>query len=381
MTKERILVMNLGSTSSKIAVYDDDKEVFNDTIRHSTEELAPFGDVTEQYEFRYNKIKESLESNGVSVSSLTAAVSRGGNIVPCPHGAIGIDQAMIDFLTRPEDLAKHPSLIGSMIAFDLNKELGIPVCIYDAIGTDEKMPVARVSGVPEIPHFTVGHTLNTRAMAIKCAEEKLGKKFDECTFIVAHLGGGSSVRLYKDGVNIDSVNDDEGNFTPERGGGVSGKRLVDLCYSGKYSYKEAMKLFHGKGGLIAHLGTANAQEVERMIDDGDGYAAIVYEAMALGVAKDIAKLAATVSGKVDRIILTGGISYSKYISGYIKEHVEFICPVEVMAGEYEMEALAAGCLRVLRGEEKLQDFGEIAAAAKDRIRIYPGVEPFTAPER
>lgn len=381
MTKERILVMNLGSTSSKIAVYDDDKEVFNDTIRHSTEELAPFGDVTEQYEFRYNKIKESLESNGVSVSSLTAAVSRGGNIVPCPHGAIGIDQAMIDFLTRPEDLAKHPSLIGSMIAFDLNKELGIPVCIYDAIGTDEKMPVARVSGVPEIPHFTVGHTLNTRAMAIKCAEEKLGKKFDECTFIVAHLGGGSSVRLYKDGVNIDSVNDDEGNFTPERGGGVSGKRLVDLCYSGKYSYKEAMKLFHGKGGLIAHLGTANAQEVERMIDDGDGYAAIVYEAMALGVAKDIAKLAATVSGKVDRIILTGGISYSKYISGYIKEHVEFICPVEVMAGEYEMEALAAGCLRVLRGEEKLQDFGEIAAAAKDRIRIYPGVEPFTAPQR
>jgi butyrate kinase len=381
MATERILVMNLGSTSSKIAVYDDDKEVFNDTIRHSTEELAPFGDVTEQYEFRYNKIKDSLEKNGVSISSLTAAVSRGGNIVPCPHGAIGIDQAMIDFLTRPEDLAKHPSLIGSMIAYDLNKELGIPVCIYDAIGTDEKIPVCRVSGVPAIPHFTVGHTLNTRAMAIKCAEEKLGKKFDECTFIVAHLGGGSSVRLYKNGVNIDSVNDDEGNFTPERGGGVSGKRLVDLCYSGKYSHKEAMKLFHGKGGLIAHLGTADARDVEKMIEDGDSYAAIVYEAMCLNVAKDIAKLAATVCGKVDRIILTGGISYSKYISHYIKEHVEFICPVEIMPGEYEMEALAAGCLRVLRGEEELQDFGEIAAAAKDRIRIYPGVEPFTAPER
>lgn len=377
---ERILVMNLGSTSSKIAVYDDDKEVFNDTIRHSTEELAPFGDVTEQFQFRYDKIKESMAANGVSMDSLTAAVSRGGNIVPCPHGAIGIDQAMIDFLTRPEDLAKHPSLIGSMIAFDLNKELGIPVCIYDAIGTDEKIPVCRVSGVPEIPHFTVGHTLNTRAMAIKCAEEKLGRKFDECTFIVAHLGGGSSVRLYKDGVNIDSVNDDEGNFTPERGGGVSGKRLVDLCYSGKYGYKEAMKLFHGKGGLIAHLGTANAMEVEKMISDGDGYAKIVYEAMALNVAKDISKLAATVCGKVDRIILTGGISYSKYVSDYVKEHVEFICPVEIMPGEFEMEALAAGCLRVLRGEEELQDFGEIAAAATDRIRIYPGVDPYTAPK-
>lgn len=377
---ERILVMNLGSTSSKIAVYDDDKEVFNDTIRHSTEELAPFGDVTEQFQFRYDKIRESMAANGVSMDSLTAAVSRGGNIVPCPHGAIGIDQAMIDFLTRPEDLAKHPSLIGSMIAFDLNKELGIPVCIYDAIGTDEKIPVCRVSGVPEIPHFTVGHTLNTRAMAIKCAEEKLGRKFDECTFIVAHLGGGSSVRLYKNGVNIDSVNDDEGNFTPERGGGVSGKRLVDLCYSGKYGYKEAMKLFHGKGGLIAHLGTANAMEVEKMIADGDGYAKIVYEAMALNVAKDISKLAATVCGKVDRIILTGGISYSKYVSDYVKEHVEFICPVEIMPGEFEMEALAAGCLRVLRGEEELQDFGEIAAAATDRIRIYPGVDPYTAPK-
>ena len=381
MAKERILVMNLGSTSSKIAVYDDDKEVFNDTIRHSMEELAPFGDVVEQFGFRKEKIFESLERNGVSVDSLTAAVSRGGNIIACPHGAIDIDQAMIDYLTRPEDLAKHPSIIGSMIAFDLHKEKGIPVCIYDAIGTDEKIPLCRVSGVPELPHFTVGHTLNTRAMAIKCAEEKLGKKFDECTFIVAHLGGGSSIRLYRDGINIDSVNDDEGNFTPERGGGVSSKGLVDLCYSGKYTHKEAMKLFHGKGGLIAHLGTADALEVEKMIGDGDGYAKIVYEAMCLNVAKDIAKLAATVCGKVDRIILTGGISYSKFVSEYIKEHVDFICPVEVMPGEYEMEALAAGCLRVLRGEEKLQDFGEIAAAAKDRIRIYPGVEPYTAPER
>ena len=381
MKKERILVMNLGSTSSKIAVYDDDKEVFNDTIRHTTEELAPFGDVVEQFDFRKEKIFESLERNGVPVDSLTAAVSRGGNIIACPHGAIGIDQAMIDYLTRPEDMAKHPSLIGSMIAFELNKDKGIPVCIYDAIGTDEKIPVCRVSGVPELPHFTVGHTLNTRAMAIKCAEEKLGKRFDECTFIVAHLGGGSSIRLYKDGVNIDSANDDEGNFTPERGGGVGAKGLVDLCYSGKYTYKEAMKLFHGKGGLIAHLGTADARDVEKMIADGDGYAAIIYEAMCLNVAKDICKLAATVCGKVDRIILTGGISYSKYVADYITEHVDFICPVEVMAGEYEMEALAAGCLRVLRGEEKLQDFGEIAATAKDRIRIYPGVEPCTAPKR
>jgi butyrate kinase len=142
-----------------------------------------------------------------------------------------------------------------------------------------------------------------------------------------------------------------------------------------------MKLFHGKGGLIAHLGTADARDVEKMISEGDKYAEIVYEAMCLNVAKDIAKLAATVSGKVDRIILTGGISYSKYVSDYIKEHVEFICPVEIMPGEFEMEALAAGCLRVLRGEEELQDFGEIAASAEDRISIVPGVKPGTVPSR
>lgn len=378
---ERILILNLGSTSSKIAVYDDDKEVFASTLRHTTEEMAQFEDVLDQFEFRYSKVKEALEENGIPVSSLTAVCSRGGNICACPHGAIEIDQAMIDYLTRPEDNAKHASLLGSMIAFDLKKEFGIPACIYDAIGTDEMQPVARVSGVPEIPHFTVGHTLNTRAMAIKCAEEKLGKKFEECTFIVAHLGGGSSIRLYKNGVNIDSVSDAEGNFTPERGGGVDTKALIKLCYSGKYTEKEATKLIHGNGGLKAHLGTADAREVQEMADNGDEYAAIVYEAMAYKVGKDIAKLSAVVSGKVDRIILTGGISYSKYITDYITNMVEFIAPVEVMAGEYEMEALAAGALRVLEGKEELQDFGAIKEASIDRIRIIPGLDPYTVPKR
>ncbi|MCF0182179.1 MAG: butyrate kinase [Muribaculaceae bacterium] len=286
---------------------------------------------------------------------------------------------MINFLTRPEDTAKHASLLGSMVAFELSKKYGCLACVYDAIGTDEKMPIARVSGVVEIPHFTVGHTLNTRAMAIKCAEEKLGKKFEECTFIVAHLGGGSSIRLYKDGVNIDSVNDDEGNFTPERGGGVPAKELINLCYSGKYTAKEAMKLIHGAGGLKAHLGTTDAITVEKMIEDGDEYAKIVYEAMAFNIGKDIAKLSAVVAGKVDRIILTGGIAYSKFITSYVQKMVEFIAPVEIMAGEYEMEALAAGALRVAEGKEELQDFQAIYDASVDRISIIPGVAPGTTP--
>lgn len=378
---ERILVLNLGSTSSKIAVYDDDREILNETIRHTQEEMERFDDVLEQFEFRNDKIKETLERGGISLGSLTAACSRGGNILPCPHGAIAISQEMIDYLTRPEDTHKHASLLGSMIAYDLHKSYGIPACIYDAIGTDEMLPLARVSGVPELPHFTVGHTLNTRAMAIKCAEEKLGRSFEECTLIVAHLGGGSSIRLFKGGRNIDCVNDDEGNFTPERGGLVAAKEMINFCFHSGLSEKELQRRIQGNGGLKAHLGTTDAQEVERRISEGDEYAAIVYEAMAYTIAKDIGKLAVPVAGKVDRIVLTGGCAYSKYLTDYITKLVSWIAPVEVMAGEYEMEALAAGTLRVLRGEEELQDFADIAAGAADRIRICPGVEPYTAPER
>ncbi len=377
--KERILVMNLGSTSSKIAVYDDETEVFKETIRHTTEEMAQFTDILEQFSFRNEKVRAALKDNGIGIDTLTAVCSRGGNIIACPHGAIAIDQEMIDYLTRPEDTAKHASLLGSMIAYEIHKEYGIPACIYDAIGTDEMQPIARVTGIPEIPRFTVGHTLNTRAMAIRCAKEKLGKSFDDCTFIVAHLGGGSSIRLYHNGVNIDCVNDDEGNFTPERGGGCSGKELVKLCFRSGLDEKSCMRKIHGAGGLSAHLGTIDAIEVEKMIEGGDKYAKVVYDAMAYRIAKDIGTLAVPVAGKVDRIILTGGIAYSKYLTGQIVELVDWIAPVEIMAGEYEMEALAGGALRVLRGEEELQDFGQIKASAVDRIRICEGVEPFTTP--
>lgn len=381
---ERILVLNLGSTSSKIAVYDDTKEVFKETIRHSQEEMSQFKGVIDQFKFRRDKIYDALKKNGITTDSLTAVCSRGGNIIACPHGAIEIDQEMVDYLTRPEELYPHASLLGSLVAFDLKKQYGIPACIYDAIGTDEMQPIARVTGVPEIPRFTVGHTLNTRAMAIKCAEEVLHKDFDDCTFIVAHLGGGSSIRLYHKGTNIDAVNDDEGNFTPERGGGVSAKELIGFTAKklaeGK-TVKDVVKRFHGEGGLKAHLGTTDAIEVEKMIEAGDEYAKIVYDAMAYRVAKDIGTLAVPVAGKVDRIILTGGIAYSKMLTQNIIKLVDWIAPVEVMAGEYEMEALAGGALRVLQGKEKLQNFGQIKASATDRIRICQGVEPYTSPAK
>ena len=380
MKTERILVLNLGSTSSKIAVYVNETELLKATIRHSTEELAKFDDIVDQFEFRKEQVLKCLSENGITENFFTAVCSRGGNILPCPHGAIAIDQSMVDYLTRPEDTAKHASLLGSLIAFDLHKKYGIPACIYDAIGTDEMVPLARVSGVPELPHFTVGHMLNTRAMAIKCAREVLHKDFKASTIIVAHMGGGGSIRLYKGGINVDSINDDEGSFYPERGGGVSIKELIPLCYSGKYTEKEMMKKFHGAGGFVAHLGTSDAMEIEKRKKEGDGYAALVLEAFAYNVSKDIGRLAAAASGKVDCIVLTGGIAYSEYVTGYIKEHVSFIAPVEVMPGEIEMEALASGALRVLRGEEELHSFSEIAETVEDRIRIYPGLAPHTAPK-
>ena len=380
MKNERILVLNMGSTSSKIAVYINETELFKETIRHSKEELSRFDEIADQFEFRREQVMKCLAENGITESFFTAVCSRGGNILPCPHGAIAIDQEMVDYLTRPEDNAKHASLLGSLIAFDLHKKYGIPACIYDAIGTDEMLPIARVSGVPELPHYTVGHMLNTRAMAIKCAHNILHKKFHNSTIIVAHLGGGGSVRLYKDGYNIDSINDDEGSFYPERGGGVSTKDLVTMCYSGKYTEKEMMKKFHGAGGFVAHLGTADTVEIQERIKNGDGYAALILEAFAYNVAKDISSLAAVVSGKVDCIILTGGVAYSEYVSGYIKDHVSFIAPVEIMPGEIEMEALAHGTLRVLRGSEKIANFSEVAATVEDRIRIFPGLAPHTAPQ-
>ena len=327
----------------------------------------PVGKMT----YRVNpKYDEKVSILGYGMMRLPTLDSQGS---AREDGGAEIDQEMVDYLTRPEDTFPHASLLGSLIAWEIKKEHDVLACIYDAIGTDEMQPVARVTGVPEIPRYTVGHTLNTRAMGIKVAEEKLGKKFDDCNMIVAHLGGGSSVRLFEQGVNIDCVNDDEGNFTPERGGAVSSKELVKYCFK-KFNEgltdKQVTKAFHGQGGLMAWLGTTDARDVEAMVEAGDAKAKVVYEAMGYTVAKDIAKLSAVVCGNVDAIVLTGGIAYSKALTSQGEKMVKFIAPVEVMAGEYEMEALSAGALRVLKGEETLQNFGEIKAAAADRVKIY-----------
>ena len=254
----------------------------------------------------------------------------------------------------------HASNLGCVIARDLAEPLHIPAFVYDPVAVDEMPPMARITGIPELPRRMMGHALNTRAMAIRCAETVLHKPFDQCRLIVLHLGGGASVRLFIGGKMVDNVRDDELLFAPERSGGIAAEQLVKLCFSSRYDRGAMMKLVRGRGGLLAHLGTSDAMEVERRIAAGDENARLVYDAMLYTAAKSIGALAAAADGDIDRIILTGGIAHSRYVADYLTKKVRFIAPVEVMAGEFEMEALAAGAARVLSGRETAHRFRDLA---------------------
>jgi butyrate kinase len=354
----RILVINPGSTSTKVAVFDGEEKLFQETLRYSTEDLKDFNWIMDQVDFRRASVEKMLAQRNIAPSSLQAICARGGMLPPCPSGAFRVDQDMVDYMYGIVNAA-HASNIGCVIAYGMAQELGIPAFVYDPVAVDEMPPEARITGLPELPRHMMGHALNTRAMAIRCAKEVLHKPFDECRLIVLHLGGGASVRLFIGGKMVDNVRDDELLFAPERCGGLDAQGLVHLCFSGKYSEKELMKFVRGKGGLVAHLGTSDAMEVEKRIEEGDEKAKMVYDAMLYTAAKSIGALAAAADGQIDRVILTGGIAHSPYVTDYLIKKVSYIAPVEVMAGEFEMEALAAGACRVLGGEEKAHDFREL----------------------
>ena len=351
-----ILVVNPGSTSTKIAGFQGEKALLQKTIRHSGEELAPFGAIMDQAPFRLRCVEQALA--GFDLTRLDAVCARGGMLPACPSGAFAVDQDMIGYLSAITQGA-HASNLGCVMARDLAEPLHIPAYVYDPVAVDEMPPMARITGIPELPRRMMGHALNTRAMAIRCAEAVLHKPFDQCRLIVLHLGGGASVRLFIGGKMVDNVRDDELLFAPERSGGIAAEQLVKLCYSGKYDRGQMMKLVRGKSGLLAHLGTSDAMEVERRIAAGDEKARMVYDAMLYTAAKSIGALAAAADGRIDRIILTGGIAHSRYVTDYLTQKVGFIAPVEVMAGEFEMEALAAGASRVLAGQETPHRFRDL----------------------
>ena len=354
---EKLLILNPGSTSTKIAVFEDETPLFTESIVHSPEELAPFDHVADQYEFRRDLVVKTLGEHGVALDSLSGIVSRGGLLTPIQAGAYEVNDDMVwQLKNRPQN--EHASNVGAMIARALSVEYGIPAFIYDGITVDELLPINKITGVPQLRRKGMGHNLNTRAAAMRYARES-GRDYKDITVIVAHLGGGISVNLHHNGRIEDFINDEEGPFSPERSGGLPMFDIIKMCFEEGQSYHSMMNMVKRKGGLMAHLGTTDSREVEKMIADGDEHAKLIYSAMALNIAKNIAKCAPNVCGKVDAILLTGGIAYSKYITEYIRERVEFIAPVVVYAGEDEMLSLALGGLRVLRGEEQAKTYTKV----------------------
>ena len=351
---EKLLILNPGSTSTKLAVFEDEEPLFIESIVHTPEELAPFDRVADQYEFRRELVVKTLRDHEVAMESLTGIVSRGGLLTPIQAGAYEVNDDMVwQLKNRPQN--EHASNVGAMIARALSKEYHIPAFIYDGITVDELTPINKITGLPILRRKGMGHNLNTRAAAMRYAREQ-GKSYRDITVIVAHLGGGISVNLHHNGRIEDFISDAEGGFSPERSGGLPMFDVIKMCFDGEETYRTMMNLVKRRGGLMAHLGTIDSREVEKMIQDGDEHAKLIYDAMALNIAKNIAKCAPSVKGKVDAILLTGGIAYSRYVTEYIREHVAFIAPVVVYAGEDEMLSLALGGLRVLRGEETAKTF-------------------------
>ena len=348
----KILIINPGSTSTKIAVFEDKKEIFKENISHPVEELSKFNHIIEQYEFRKNVIEQTLLKANFKLNEFSAVVGRGGLLKPIPSGTYLVNELMIETLKRGE-YGEHASNLGAILAKSIADPLGIPAYIVDPVVVDEMEDLARLSGLPQLKRKSIFHALNQKAVGRRAAEE-LGKEYENCNFIIAHLGGGISVGAHKKGrvVDVNNALNGDGPFTPERSGGLPSWDLVKLALSGEYEKNEIKKMITGKGGVVAYLGTNDMREVERKVKEGDEKYSLVFKAMAYQVAKEIASLSAVLSGDVDAIILTGGLAYSDIFTNWIIERVKFIAKVLVYGGEDEMEALALGALRVLNGEEK-----------------------------
>lgn len=351
-----ILTINPGSTSTKIAVYDDIKTIFTETIRHDHKDIEKYAHIIDQYEFRARIIEETLAKHSVKVSDLKAVVGRGGLIKPVKGGVIVVNDLMITDLKEAKR-GEHASNLGAIIAYDIAKKINVPAYIVDSVMVDEMEDVARLSGLPELERLSIFHALNQKATARRAAKE-LGKRYDEVNLVVAHMGGGISVGAHRKGrvVDVNNALNGDGPFSPERTGDLPVSSLVKMCFSGKYTEKDIQKKIKGQGGLVAYLGTADAREVEKMVDSGDEKARIIYEAMAYQVAKEIGAMAIAVGEKLDGVVLTGGLAYDKRYIGWITDRISFLGRVFVYPGEDEMEALRDGALRVLKGEEKAQEY-------------------------
>ena len=327
------LIINPGSTSTKIGVFEDETLLFEETLRHSTEEIASYASIVDQKDFRKQIILDLLKEKAFDIHSLQVVVGRGGMLKPIPGGTYAVSDGLLEDLKIGKQ-GQHASNLGGILAREIGDSIGVPSYIVDPVVVDELMPISRYSGVPELPRTSVFHALNQKAVAKRYAKEQ-GKAYDSLNLIVVHMGGGVSVGAHEKGRVVDVFNalDGDGAFSPERAGAVPTGALIKMCFSGEYTEKEVYKKVVGNGGFNAYVGTNDMRDVEKMVQGGDQKAAEVREAFIMQVAKNIGSMACVLKGQIDQIIITGGIAYDKVVVGGLKERAGFLAPITVYPGE------------------------------------------------
>lgn len=356
---EQIIVINPGSTSTKTALFMGAEKVFSINVKHDAAELMKYKEIVDQLDFRKQEILKALENEHVDIRKTDAFAGRCTGLLPMPGGVYEVNDLMY-YHGSIGIGSKHPGNLGPMIAMDFAKEFGGRAFCVNPSSVDEFIPEARVTGLKEMFRTSRGHPLNQKEVAIRYAKS-VGKDYSEVNVVVVHMGGGISIGAHRKGKLIDNVDSTrgEGRMAPTRTGTLPAANLIELCFSGKYTEKELLDLVMKTGGWIDHLQTSDAIEVEQRIANGDRYAELIFNATGYQIAKDVAAMAAVMDGEVDAILLTGGMAYSKPMVEMIEKKTSFIAPVVVLAGEYEMEGLAFGALRVLQGlEEPLSYTGE-----------------------
>lgn len=358
MGKAYILTINPGSTSTKLSLFKDYEMIFSKNIFYSNEIIKSFETVFDQKEMRLKGILEALKEKNINLEDLAAVVGRGGLLRPMPGGTYEVSERMIEDLKIGYQ-GEHASNLGGALASEIGKLAGVKAYIVDPVSVDEYEDAARISGISEIKRRSLVHALNIKAVVRKVSS-KILKNYTETSFVAAHLGGGTSIAAVKNGRIIDSNSaNDEGPFSPDRTGGLPAIQVINLAYSGKYTYSELKKKLVGAGGLIGYLGTNDGREVNRRIkEENDEKAKLIFDSMAYQIAKDIAAMATVLNGKMDGIILTGGLAYSDYLMEKVKVYTEFLSPVYIVPGEDEMLSLYQGAKRVLEGTEKAKIYDE-----------------------
>lgn len=354
------LIVNPGSTSTKLAIFKGTQKLVQNNLEHDAKALAKFDKIADQLEYRLGEVREFLKEHGYQVKDFDAIVGRGGLVYGIGGEGYEVDDALVEALSNPELCSQHASNLGGLIGKKLADEGGIKAYIYDAVMGSYLSDVARLTGFPEFKRQPTCHVLNSRAMAMKYCENN-GLDYSKNNFIVAHIGGGSSMSAHKQGKIIDIVADDEGPMSPERSGGTQLLSLMEFFEKSGMNVKDFKKRIRGKGGLLAYLGTTDGRKIEEMYIEGDEKVKLVYDAMAYQISKYIGWLAPVLNGEVNAIIITGGLAHSKLLTDMVIPRVNFIAPVTVMPGECEMEALAGGGMRILSGDEIAKHYDKTEA--------------------